>query len=207
VPGSGGDDEVAHLVERIHRLAVHFRVGEDGGEVVRGVFLALLDDFREVLSQLQQSAHLRLALVGIALEVRVQRAEDFLGQFQHGGFGLARQAEDRHDDAQRVEQGDVLDEVTLATRVAHAVDILAAQGLHLVVQLGDGAGQEPLPGHAAQFEVLGLVHVDECLQPVFGTELGLQCLLRLDGQQDRARGVEEAVVLAADALDVFIFGQ
>ena len=55
--------------------------------------------------------------------------------------------------------------------------------------------------------MFGVVHVNQGFQPVAGTELLPQRLLKITLHQHRARVIEKAVIVLADIFDVLVFAE
>ena len=117
-----------------------------------------------------------------------------------------RHADNRHDDPQRVEQRNILDEVALAAHRFHLVDIGFGDCLDIRRQPVDRSRLEPVPGDIAQLAVLGVIHVDKGFEPVASAKLLQQGLFKIPADQHGAGIIEKSRVVLADVLYILVPG-
>ena len=161
---SGGEDDqvVAEGLDRSHRRTVrHRRGGEQRRQVVTRPRAAILGDAVEHLVELEPDLHLGLvAVLALALQVRVVAREELLGQLEDSLLVFAVDAEDGREHAQRMSLRDLLDEIALAL-LAERVDQGARALGHDLVEPLDAPRREEPARHLAEVAVLGRVHLDD----------------------------------------------
>ena len=184
------------------------RVGEHAGEIVaRPDAAAILQQLAEVGPRLGQEAEPVLARVAFALELRILDAEVLVRDLEHEALALARDAEHLGDHAQRLHDGDVLDEIDLAFAAAprQLVEELVGDGLEATFEAADGARREPVADHGPVVAVLGWIHVDQHAQR---RVLLHRLFVRIGqlGEEDEAPRAAEELRLFRDLDDVGVLG-
>ena len=136
----------------------------------------------------------------------VVSAEDLLRELEHPREVLLGDAEQRHDDVQRVIHRNIGDEVALGTDVAHLVDGDLGQLVDVDLQVAHGFWPEPVGADGPHVPVVRVVHVDQRAQAHAGVELGARLVVGLRGLQQRSRLADPQVVRPLDVHDVGVLG-
>ena len=210
------DDVVAQRLALADGLTVDQTVGDDRRDIVAGIGATVGGNGGEIgvifLHQLEQ-VDLRVAGADAQPRARRQRcrtrhhvgiggAEDLLRHPQHPRLVGDRQAKDAHDDAQRVHQRDLGDEVAFAAERRHMIDMLPGDS-------GDGRferlevlRQEPAVGQLAQRHVLRVVEIDQGAEQVRVAADAERPVFDLGGREIGALAVGKAVVGLAHRDDI-----
>ncbi len=203
VPGAGKRDIIRRGLEFADRLAVHFRRRDDGGDVVCRIATPLPGDLGEEIhvgeggiDQIVAALHLRIAAAEIGARDVQQPLAVFVGN-----------AEDQHDDLQRIPDGDLVVEVADVSARQHAVDAGPRKLRDLLLQLADLARLKPGVGDLLVFCVLGIIHVVDGAHQHGIALHGLAHLgLEFDREQLGSRRIDEPFVLPLDLDQILMLG-
>ena len=173
MPGGGdGDEPAIRDLLGVQLTVGAARVGDDRGEVVARLGAPGLDEGVEKGVEVPDRGRPLLGR-GLRAERRdvgtlclgVGRTEEFLGQGHHARLVLSGNPEQGHDHVQRVEEGEVPDDVQVVrARMQPCRDRLPGQFPDAVLPLLQGGRPEPLGRDIPDHRVLGRVQVRHGLQ-------------------------------------------
>ena len=167
--GSRENDVIGHRIERIEWLAIDRPVRNHARNIVTRVGATVLGNGVEILEEVHHHALERghgivrhqVTEPTHASKLGIGSAEQLLRELEHARFVTLRDPKNVHDDAQRIPDCHVIDEVARATLLGHAIDVdlrkLAQPGL----QLPQVLRQEPRLSEHAILHVLGRIHLHE----------------------------------------------
>ena len=220
MPGGNGDGVIADGFQHADRFAVHRALCDHGGQIIARIGTAILHHLAEISEELlhqREDIHLRIAGGFRATEplrenaaarhhVGILRAENLLRHLQHAAFVRLWQAQDHHDDTQRIPERDFIDEVAGAAKAGHVVDMRLGDGGDPRFQLFQVLRHEPCVGDAAQFHVQRVIQIDQRAKQVRVTRGALHPLFGLDRRDIGAFPVDEAIIGLGNGDDVGMAG-
>ena len=113
MPCRRGDYVIAHQLAAVEIFAIDLGIGDQAVDLVGRVGPEFLGDHTEIGFQILHrpaqpiQCFGRIHFLAVAVQFRVRAAEQFLCQLEHERLILLRYAQNGHDDAERIEEGNI----------------------------------------------------------------------------------------------------
>ena len=213
------DGVIADRLQFGDRFPVDPTVGNDGCHIIARVGAAVGGDGTEIAEIfLDQRNEIDLRAtprnqpivggqqLGPRHDVRVTRAENFLGHFQHLRLIGLGNAEQLHDDPQRVPKRDFTHEITGRPKARHPVDMGPRNRPDPGFHDPQVCGQEPFVRQLAQLHMFRVIQIDKRPEQMAVPRHGLGGFFGCNRGQVGAFAVDEPAVGLRNGGDVGMAG-
>ena len=205
MPRRGNDDVVTRRFKICNGRAINLRVGDNGGDVVPGLFAPVRGNALEI--SLEVLYHLANGHeVEGALHVGVGRTEELLRELQHDRLIFLGHPENGHDHAQGIPHRNVLHEIAAPAELCQTVHVLLGERIHRGFHALQPLAGKPGRREHAIFHMVRVIHLDQGSHQVLATRERRNRFRHHGGREGRTGIVNKALLIPFNSHDVRMLG-